>query len=131
MLKPKVTILPGHIQSMFVQNILKLFARAVSKESENTEETMELLQTLLDKLPLFVQSSDLEVQERVIINILFFILKTYFLLFKACSAIQLLKYLQKISNKNVEIGPEIALLFAGTLNPVALKAQKKVPLPDG
>ncbi|CAD5114681.1 DgyrCDS3727 [Dimorphilus gyrociliatus] len=113
MLKPKVTILPGHIQSMFVQNILKLFARSVDKESGDPEEISKLIEILLEKLPLFIQSSDLEVQER------------------ACSSIQLLKYLQKIHNKNVDIGPEISVLFSGTLNPVAPKAQKKVPVPDG
>ena len=29
------------------------------------------------------------------------------------------------------VGEELALLFAGDLNPVAPKAQKKVPVPEG
>ena len=67
MLKPKVTQLPGHIQSVFVQNIIKLYSSLLVKaELENDEETIkEAGQLLVAKLPMFVQSADLEVQERV------------------------------------------------------------------
>ena len=54
-------------------------------------------------------SSDLEVQER------------------ACSFLQLMTVVQKLRGKGVEgVGNEMALLFDGELNPVSLKAQKKV-----
>ena len=67
MLKPKITALPGHIQSVYVQNILKLYSNILkSAESEgNTELMQEMGKLLQEKLPLFVQSADLEVQERV------------------------------------------------------------------
>ena len=67
LLKPKVTTLPGHIQSIFVQNIIKLYSSLLVKaELENDEETIkEAGQLLVEKLPMFVQSADLEVQERV------------------------------------------------------------------
>jgi AP-3 complex subunit delta-1 len=67
MLQPKVTQLPGHIQSIYVQNILKLYSRVLSQaEAENDTETVaETSSLLLEKLPMFVQSADLEVQERV------------------------------------------------------------------
>ena len=67
LLRSKVTQLPGHIQSIYVQNILKLYSRVLSQaESENDTETVtEIGALLLEKLPMFVQSADLEVQERV------------------------------------------------------------------
>lgn len=73
MFKPKVTSLPGHIQSVYVQNITKLYSAILVKaEIEgNQDKIREVGQLLLDKLPMFVQSSDLEVQERVSNNFVF------------------------------------------------------------
>ncbi len=67
MLRPKVTALPGHIQSIFVQNIIKLYSSVLVKaELEDDEEAIKSASSLLiEKLPMFVQSQDLEVQERV------------------------------------------------------------------
>ena len=69
MLRPKVTHLPGHIQSVYVQNIAKLYSHIVQQaeeeEGENSQPVREVTQLMLDKLPMFVQSGDLEVQERV------------------------------------------------------------------
>ncbi|XP_061175521.1 AP-3 complex subunit delta-1-like isoform X2 [Saccostrea echinata] len=115
MLKPKITTLPGHIQSVFVQNILKLFGSILktSEENEDQENMKELCQLLTSKLPIFVQSADLEVQER------------------ACCMLQLVKYVQKLIEKGAKVGDEVCGLFAGDLNPVAPKAQRKVPVPEG
>lgn len=67
LLKVKVNAVPVHIQSTFVQNILKIYTSVVAKaEAEGNDEVVRLVtQTLIDRLPVFVQSSDLEVQERV------------------------------------------------------------------
>ena len=67
MLKPKITSLPGHIQSVYVQNIPKLYARIVkeAEEEDNKDLVKECTQMMLDKMPMFVQSADLEVRERV------------------------------------------------------------------
>ena len=69
MLKPKITVLPGHIQSVYVQNTIKLYANIISRLEEDDEEAAETVkqigEMLQEKLPIFVQSSDLEVQERV------------------------------------------------------------------
>ena len=43
----------------------------------------------------------------------------------------LLKYVQKLLDKQASVGEEVTALFAGDLNPVAPKAQKKVPVPEG
>ncbi|XP_069127630.1 AP-3 complex subunit delta-1-like [Argopecten irradians] len=115
MLKPKITALPGHIQSVYVQNIIKLFANVLlSAEQDDDQDLMrEMGQLMVEKLPMFVQSSDLEVQER------------------ACCVLQLVKYVLKLMDKGVKVGEEVAALFAGDLNPVAPKAQRKVPVPEG
>ncbi|XP_006869041.1 PREDICTED: AP-3 complex subunit delta-1 isoform X1 [Chrysochloris asiatica] len=115
MLRPKVTTLPGHIQAVYVQNVLKLYA-AVLQQRERTgtlQAAQAATQLLVDRLPQFVQSADLEVQER------------------ASCILQLVKYIQKLQAKDVPVAEEVSALFAGELNPVAPKAQKKVPVPEG
>uniref|UniRef100_A0A8D0AAX4 AP-3 complex subunit delta-1 n=1 Tax=Sander lucioperca TaxID=283035 RepID=A0A8D0AAX4_SANLU len=115
MLRPKVATLPGHIQAVYVQNAAKLFATVLKSQEGNTDSTaaQETSQLMIDRLPLFVQSANLEVQER------------------ASCILQLVKYIQKLQQKDVEIAEEVIALFAGELNPVAPKAQKKVPVPEG
>ena len=67
MLRPKITSLPGHIQSVYVQNIPKLYARIVKEAEDEDDKDLikDTTQMMLEKLPMFVQSADLEVQERV------------------------------------------------------------------
>ncbi|XP_051893650.1 AP-3 complex subunit delta-1 isoform X4 [Pristis pectinata] len=115
MLKSKVTTLPGHIQAVYVQNAAKLYASVLQQHEQagDKEAAEEITQVLIDKLPQFVQNADLEVQER------------------ASCILQLIKYIQKLQAKDVPVAEEVMALFAGELNPVAPKAQKKVPLPDG
>lgn len=51
--------------------------------------------------------------------------------FQACCILQLVKYILKLHGKGVKVADEVVALFAGELNPVAVKAQKKVPVPEG
>lgn len=115
LLNPKVTALPAHIQAVFVQNIVKLYASILVKaEAEGTSEAVEEVGAMLvEKLPVFIQSGDLEVQER------------------ACCILQLMKYIVKLQSKGAAVAEELVGLFDGDLNPVASKAQKKVPVPEG
>uniref|UniRef100_A0A8C8S3K5 AP-3 complex subunit delta n=1 Tax=Pelusios castaneus TaxID=367368 RepID=A0A8C8S3K5_9SAUR len=115
MLKPKVTTLPGHIQAVYVQNMVKLYASILQQKEQagEKEAAQEITQLMIDRLPQFVQSADLEVQER------------------ASCILQLIKYIQKLQTKEVPVAEEVIALFAGELNPVAPKAQKKVPVPEG
>ncbi|XP_069784837.1 AP-3 complex subunit delta-1 isoform X1 [Narcine bancroftii] len=115
MLKSKVTTLPGHIQAVYVQNAAKLYASILQQheQASDKEAAEEMTRMLIDKLPQFVQNADLEVQER------------------ASCILQLIKYIQKLQAKDIPVAEEVMALFAGELNPVAPKAQKKVPLPDG
>ncbi|XP_066997437.1 AP-3 complex subunit delta-1 [Anabrus simplex] len=116
MLRGRVFALPGHIQAVYVQNILKLFANILmsAEESQSVDKINALCDIISANLPQFVSSADLEVQER------------------ASSALQMVQYLQKQMNKgDTGLANEVAALFVGELNPVAPKAQKKVQVPDG
>ncbi|OXU26869.1 hypothetical protein TSAR_010610 [Trichomalopsis sarcophagae] len=108
MLKPQVSSLPGHIQAVYVHNILKLIAAILIKHDETDEDVMQQIANLKEKLLMFVCSSDLEVQER------------------SSSAIALLECLIE----NPSLAKEISEAFVGELNPVAPKAQRKVPIPE-
>lgn len=115
MLRPKVTTLPGHIQAVYVQNVVKLYASILLQKEQagEAEAAQEVTQVMVERLPQFVQSADLEVQER------------------ASCILQLVKHVQKLQAKGVPVAEELSALFAGELNPVAPKAQKKVPVPEG
>uniref|UniRef100_A0A8C3WXN2 AP-3 complex subunit delta-1 n=1 Tax=Catagonus wagneri TaxID=51154 RepID=A0A8C3WXN2_9CETA len=115
MLRPKVTTLPGHIQAVYVQNVVKLYAAILQQKEQaaDVQAAQEVTQLLVERLPQFVQSADLEVQER------------------ASCILQLVKHVQKLQAKDVPVAEEVSALFAGELNPVAPKAQKKVPVPEG
>ncbi|XP_018418675.1 PREDICTED: AP-3 complex subunit delta-1 isoform X3 [Nanorana parkeri] len=115
MLRPKVTTLPGHIQAVYVQNVVKLYAGILQcKEQDGDHQAaQEITQLMVERLPQFVQSADLEVQER------------------ASCILHLMKYILKLQSKEVPVAEEVMALFAGELNPVAPKAQKKVPIPEG
>lgn len=67
MLRPKVTTLPGHIQAVYVQNVVKLYANILQQKEQagEAEGAQAVTQLMVDRLPQFVQSADLEVQERV------------------------------------------------------------------
>ncbi|XP_061456630.1 AP-3 complex subunit delta-1 isoform X2 [Rhineura floridana] len=115
MLRPKVTTLPGHIQAVYVQNMVKLYAAILQQKEQAGEKEVaqEATQMMIERLPQFVQSADLEVQER------------------ASCILHLMKYIHKLQIKEVPVAEEVIALFAGELNPVAPKAQKKVPVPEG
>ncbi|KAL0277639.1 UNVERIFIED_CONTAM: hypothetical protein PYX00_004861 [Menopon gallinae] len=110
-----VTNLPGHIQAVYIHNILKLFVLILVRSAEeNMQEVMEVSQFICDRLPQFVSSGDLEVQER------------------ASSALHLMKYICKnLEKDSAALISELTMLFTGELNPVAPKAQKKVQIPEG
>ncbi|XP_017094450.2 AP-3 complex subunit delta [Drosophila bipectinata] len=125
--------LPGHIQGVYVQNVIKLFARLATTclELQDLAGLIRLCDHVLEKLQHFNGSSDIEVQERA--N-------------SACMLIEMLRNQLATSEDAmdttstaesgipplaIEIVQEMTLLFAGELIPVAPKAQRKVPLPDG
>lgn len=109
MLRSQASSLPGHIQAVYVHNILKLAATTFAKaEREEDTETMDKIYGLKDKIAAFVCSGDLEVQER------------------SSSALVLFECLKE----NPGLAQELMEAFEGELNPVAPKAQRKVPVPE-
>ncbi|XP_062504625.1 AP-3 complex subunit delta-1-like isoform X2 [Corticium candelabrum] len=117
MLRSRVTTLPPYVQSVFIHNVIKLYSHMLSQAEQKGDDDAgdfeDLREKIKEKLVVFVGSADLEVQER------------------ASCAIQLLKYLNKLQEKDVNGVAELAALFVGELNPVAPKAQRKVPVPEG
>ncbi|KAK2569969.1 AP-3 complex subunit delta-1 [Acropora cervicornis] len=136
LLQPKATSLPGHIQAVYVQNIVKLYAKLLANQEEEEDAVSQSLgEMLVEKLSVFVQSADLEVQERRIFD-------------KIVSGYCYLKYLGitqfsgfvlwycpdddiDFDDNRVNCIEEVSSLFRGELNPVAAKAQKKVQVPEG
>lgn len=139
--------LPGHIQGVYVQNILKLFTRIMTGllERNDIAEIVSLCNLLLKKLPVFISSGHIEVQERA--SSAFVLVQMLREQFpsndpEVADADSMLVMTDKpeivdepeaesIPISAIEIVQEMAVLFAGDLNPVAPKAQKKVPIPDG
>ncbi|RUS21844.1 adaptin N terminal region-domain-containing protein [Endogone sp. FLAS-F59071] len=125
MLQPGVTKLQPTAQAVFVHNILKIYAHwagtlAGQWDDEVQTEFVKVTGLLREKLGTWCRSVDLEVQER------------------ACNAREILTVtLTILSSHPASSGsPAIlsalpALFFAYELNPVAPKAQKKVPVPEG
>ncbi|XP_031329870.1 AP-3 complex subunit delta isoform X2 [Photinus pyralis] len=127
--------LPQHIESVFIHNILKLFARLLERyETEcKYDEIIKYCDLIDAKLSESIKSAELEVQERS---------STTLIIVKIVrDAISERK--QETNGKIMDddsfdekkgdapLAAELLSLFAGELNPVAPRAQKKVPVPDG
>lgn len=65
MLNTKVTLFPGHIQSVYYQNILKILTFILTNMEKNDEEMKQVVSMTVDKMTVFLSSGDVEAQERV------------------------------------------------------------------
>eukprot|EP00124_Ichthyophonus_hoferi_P000102 Ihof_evm22s3 gene=Ihof_evmTU22s3 len=101
--------LPHNVQASFLQNAFKIYSKmsAIKFGDFNDISTM-----LLDKVTVFTESPYMEVQER------------------ACMLRQVILLIQSLDGTDPRVGMELLSLFEGELNPVASRAQKKVPVPD-
>ncbi|KAI8373125.1 adaptin N terminal region-domain-containing protein [Radiomyces spectabilis] len=124
LLTPYVVKMPMSVQIVYVQNIMKIYAYWVSElipqwNAELQEEFVKVTHVMREKLQMFIQSSDLEVQER------------------ACNMKAIFDLiLSSVEESAGEQAPPLLqglpdLFFIYELNPVAPKAQKKVPIPEG
>ncbi|RCN44283.1 adaptin region [Ancylostoma caninum] len=115
MLRARTSVMSGHILSVYVQNIGKLYSTLLSKaEEEDDWDAIESLDNLmLSKLADFELAEHLEAQER------------------ACTLMSILRVVEAAHARREKIATDIAKLYEGELNPVAPKAQRKVPVPDG
>lgn len=154
MLDPKLAQLPYTIQSVYLHNCLKILAylltKSKPKSSPSAPKTADLidgdaddlqngevttdepinqtpslpnqdhidLHSLQDKLKVFLSSEELEVQERA--GTLHNFIKCYIKLESKGQQEDLL-----------EVASDLSAAFSSELNPVAAKAQKKVPVPEG
>lgn len=107
LLQPRVTTLPANIQTVYIQNVLKVFVKIGAENERN-----RALAFLERSLPPFVQSPHLEVQER------------------ACF-VEALVNLYKSSPERSALQMELSVLCDEVLKPVAPVAQSKVPVPEG
>lgn len=126
--------LPGHIQGVYVQNVIKLFARLATTclEVQDLPGLVRLCDHVLDKLQHFIGSNDIEVQERAnSACMLIEMLRNQLTTTDDALAMDTATTEGSIPPLAIEIVQEMTLLFAGELIPVAPKAQRKVPLPDG
>lgn len=151
MLLKERPMLPGHIQAVFVQNSNKLFVHLVEKSiSDGDIDGVRAIVDAMDqKLPQFLSSGDIEVQERAsstltIINLIKSMLGNDLVTTKEVKSNQdLLNDIaddQENGNPTIptslpsglsDLVKELKALFEGDLIPVAPKAQRKVQLPDG
>ncbi|KAI8086739.1 adaptin N terminal region-domain-containing protein, partial [Halteromyces radiatus] len=127
LLVPMVARLPVKVQSVYVQNIMKIYAFWVTElmhqwNPELQGEFLKVTQVITDKMDMFTKSSDIEVQER------------------ACNVKTIFKIIiDTVSGftSDTDGQPPLileglpALFFIYELNPVAPKAQRKVPVPEG
>ncbi|CAI2347003.1 unnamed protein product [Caenorhabditis sp. 36 PRJEB53466] len=115
MLRAKTSVMPGHILSVYVQNIGKLYCSltAQAEEDDDWDAIDSLDNLMLSKLPQFELSEHLEAQER------------------ACNLMTIIRIVEQLHQQRQKMGEELQKLYDGELNPVATKAQRKVPVPDG
>ncbi|KAL1375806.1 hypothetical protein pipiens_017272 [Culex pipiens pipiens] len=133
---------PGHIQAVYVQNATKLFANLAHDclEEDNLADVRKYCDQLLDGLPVYLSSGDIEVQERA--SSAFMTVQMLKARLAATTgdgtAADILDDVDVVVLGKPSIPPEVAALireirelFVGDLNPVAPKAQRKVQLPEG
>ncbi|CAF3324071.1 unnamed protein product [Rotaria socialis] len=113
MLNTKVILFPGHIQSVYYQNILKIITHLIIQSDNNEPMIKELVSLCIEKMSVFLSSGDVEAQER------------------ASVVLNILKSILKLIEKHEFNVNELSALFDGILNPVAGKAQRKVAVPNG
>lgn len=126
----KYKSLPQHIESVFIHNIIKLFAYIMEKYelAGEYDEILTLCDLILDKMNDSIKSAELEVQERASTAIIIINIVKEEILAKKNS--KLMDSVEEPEPSEL-IANEILSLFSGELNPVAPKAQKKVPVPEG
>ncbi|KAJ8967025.1 hypothetical protein NQ314_003142 [Rhamnusium bicolor] len=135
----KYKVLPQHIESVFIQNIIKIFAFVMEKHelNEQYDDILRLCDLVIEKMSESVQSGELEVQERASTSLIIIkIVQEEILAKKAVGNTIIMDVDDPLESKPIvnpkeTIAAELLTLFSGELNPVAPKAQKKVPVPEG
>ncbi|RLN95594.1 hypothetical protein BBJ28_00008370 [Nothophytophthora sp. Chile5] len=127
MLQPRTTTLPGHVQTVFIQALLKLLTAMAERADDATVEKMADI--IVERLPAFVQSEHIEVQERAVC-----LQQLLLALGMGMGALSAQQRAERAFDGNASLDPAKRLnvlnaYFAERLAPVGVKAQRKVPLP--
>ncbi|KAI9918094.1 hypothetical protein PsorP6_013082 [Peronosclerospora sorghi] len=129
MLQPRTTSLPAHVQSVFLQSLLKILAAMAERADDETVERIATL--MIERLAAFLQSEYIEVQERAVC-----LQQVLLALNMGLEALSPQERTERAFNGGVSIDSTKRLeilksYFAELLAPVGVKAQRKVPLPSG
>lgn len=152
----KYKSLPQHIEAVFIQNILKIFAHLMQEYevNEQYEAIISLCDAVIEKMNESLKSGELEVQERASTNLVILkivheeisasrLLKIVWFILRLVFSVEIQGKSTKLMDVDDPLGEreridpcqtlatELLNLFNGELNPVAPKAQKKVPVPEG
>jgi AP-3 complex subunit delta len=127
MLQPRTTSLPAHVQTVYIQTLLKFVTAMADRADDATLE--KLAELVLERLPAFVQSEHVEVQERAVSlqQILLSLGLGYGSLSADARASRAFD-----SSISLDASARVGILssyFAERLAPVGAKAQRKVPMP--
>ncbi|CAG8478758.1 3887_t:CDS:10 [Diversispora eburnea] len=132
LVQPGVTKLPHEVQAVYIHSVLKIYAFWVTNLTYNWDEDArnELLRftgILKDKIGMFCSCTDLEVQERA-----YNIREIFSIIHQNLTTTDSIFEVENVYGKPPKVLSELFLLFFSyELNPVAPKAQKKVPIPEG
>lgn len=116
-MRARLSLVPGELLSIYVQSIAKLYALLLAKAETAEDDCWDCVESLdnlvLSKLHEFTFADHLEAQER------------------ACNLVELVRCVEHEHARHVRMASEVGRLFEGELNPVAAKAQRRVPVPEG
>ncbi|ETM42450.1 hypothetical protein L914_11924 [Phytophthora nicotianae] len=127
MLQPRTTTLPGHVQTVFIQALLKILTAMAERADDATVERIATV--IMERLPAFVQSEYIEVQERAVC-----LQQLLLALGMGLGALTAQERTERAFDGSALLDPAKRLdvlnsYFAERLAPVGVKAQRKVPLP--
>ncbi|KAJ3146916.1 AP-3 complex subunit delta-1 [Geranomyces variabilis] len=106
--------LPPRVQASYLHNLLKLYVSWATGDGISANQLVDVTTRALSGLERFKTSADLEVQER------------------ACEVFEILSLVpQDDPIARAPVLGAMSGLFAGELNPVGSKAQKRVAVPEG
>lgn len=127
MLQPRTTALPAHVQTVFIQALLKFITATAEKADDESVE--RLADLVVERLPAFVQSEHIEVQERAVC-----LQQVLFALGIGMGAFSNEERASRAFDSTASLTPDarvsiLSSYFTERLAPVGAKAQRKVPLP--
>ncbi|CAG8543565.1 9729_t:CDS:10, partial [Racocetra persica] len=137
LVQPGVTKLSHNVQAVYIQTILKIYAQWTNSltynwDEDSKQELLRFTEMIKDKISIFCSSTDLEVQERAYNAREIFSIIHQNLTMTPDNSFDIKNDIYTSTNKSPDVIPELySLFFSYELNPVAPKAQKKVPVPDG